>query len=235
MDETALQKQLKSKKVVAVRGSSNVWSTEPTANFHLTIVACGSAASFVVPPAFVLPGKTVSSRLLEGCEVTGAAVATSPSGFMNSALFEEWLQYFAQSVLASVKRPLVLILDGCAFHYSTKVVDLAANLRIMLVFLPNATHLLQPLNVAVFAKLKNKIRELIDELVDEDHEGYFTISKDEAIKVSSLAWKGSKMARNIDSGFMACGLFPLSLVKIQAQRSATSCSTTALAANEDER
>ncbi|KAG3076001.1 hypothetical protein PI125_g21619 [Phytophthora idaei] len=106
----------------------------------------------------------------------------------------------------------------------------------MLVFLlPNATHLLQPLDVAVFATLKNKIRELIDELVEEDHEGYFTISKDEAIKVSSLVWKGFKMARNIDSGFLACGLFPLSLVKIQAQWSATSCSTTALAANEDER
>ncbi|KAG3155286.1 hypothetical protein PC128_g22115 [Phytophthora cactorum] len=66
MDETAFQKQLKSKKVVVVRGSSNVWSTEPTANFHLTIVACGSAAGFIVPPAFVLPGKPVSSRLLEG-------------------------------------------------------------------------------------------------------------------------------------------------------------------------
>ncbi|KAG2776097.1 hypothetical protein PC116_g22458 [Phytophthora cactorum] len=169
MDETALQKQLKSKKVAAVRGSSNVWSTEPTANFHLTIVACGSAVGFVIPPAFVLPGKTVTSRLLEGCEVTGAAVATSPSGFMNSALFEEWLQCFADSVPASVKRPLVLILDGCASHYSTKVVDLAANLRIMLVFLPpNATHLLQPLDVAVFATLKNKIRKLIDELVEED-------------------------------------------------------------------
>eukprot|EP00644_Phytophthora_capsici_P004068 jgi/Phyca11/108352/e_gw1.15.519.1 len=58
MDETAFQKQLKSKKVVAVRGSSNVWNTEPTANFHLTIVACGNAGGFVVPPAFILPGKT---------------------------------------------------------------------------------------------------------------------------------------------------------------------------------
>ncbi|KAE9341038.1 hypothetical protein PR003_g10190 [Phytophthora rubi] len=54
MDETAFQKQLKSKTVVAVKESSNVWSTESTANFHLTIVACGSAAGFVVPPAIYL-------------------------------------------------------------------------------------------------------------------------------------------------------------------------------------
>ncbi|KAG3084588.1 hypothetical protein PI124_g18946 [Phytophthora idaei] len=88
----------------------------------------------------------------------------------------------------------------------------------MLVFLPpNATHLLQPLDVAVFATLKNKIRKLIDELVEEDDEGYFTISKDDAIKVSSLVWKGSKMARNIESEFEACGLIPLSLVKMRAR------------------
>ncbi|KAG2766888.1 hypothetical protein PC129_g18329 [Phytophthora cactorum] len=88
----------------------------------------------------------------------------------------------------------------------------------MLVFLPpNATHLLQPLDIAVFATLKNKIRKLIDELLEEDDEGYFTISKDDAIKVSSLAWKGSKIARNNESGFKACGLFPLSLVKMRAR------------------
>ncbi|KAE9116918.1 hypothetical protein PF010_g8787 [Phytophthora fragariae] len=88
MDETAFQKQLKSKKVVAVKGSSNVWSTEPTANFHLAIVASGSAAGFSVPLAFILPGKTVSSRLLENREAPGAAVSTSPSGCMNTELFE---------------------------------------------------------------------------------------------------------------------------------------------------
>eukprot|EP00644_Phytophthora_capsici_P002028 jgi/Phyca11/129417/e_gw1.84.42.1 len=59
MDETAFQTRKKSKKVVAVRGSSTVWCTDPSVNFHLSIVACGSAAGFVVPPVFILPGKMV--------------------------------------------------------------------------------------------------------------------------------------------------------------------------------
>ncbi|KAE8956562.1 hypothetical protein PR001_g31691, partial [Phytophthora rubi] len=215
MDETAFQKQLKSKKVVAVKGSSNVWSTEPTANFHLTIVACGSAAGFVVPPAFILPGKTVSSQLLENCEAPGAAVSTSPSGFMNTELFEVWLQFFADAVPDSVQRPLVLILDGCASHYSAKVVDAAAHFSILLVFLPpNGTHLLQPLDVAVFSTLKNKIRNLIGELVEEEDSGYYSISKEDAIAVAGMAWRGAKISRNIERGFKACGLYPLSLVKM---------------------
>eukprot|EP00644_Phytophthora_capsici_P003359 jgi/Phyca11/130874/e_gw1.99.86.1 len=66
MDETAFQTRNKSKKVVAVRGSSNVWSMDPAINFHLTIVACGSGAGFVVPPAFILPGQTVEWDILNG-------------------------------------------------------------------------------------------------------------------------------------------------------------------------
>lgn len=220
MDETAFQKQLKSKKVVAVRGSSNVWSTEPTANFHLTIVACGSAAGFVIPPAFVLPGKTVSPGLLENCEAKGAVVTTSASGFMNTTLFERWLKFFASAVPDSIARPLVLILDGCGSHYSEEVLAAAECLNVMLVFLPpNATHLLQPLDVAVFATLKSKIQTLLGELVEEDENGYYNISKDDAIQVASMAWRGARIDRNVKAGFKACGLFPLSLVKMGARLS----------------
>ncbi|GMF41501.1 unnamed protein product [Phytophthora fragariaefolia] len=136
MDETAFQKQLTNRRVVAIRGSSNVWTTEPTANFHLTVVACGNEAGFMVPPAFILPGKTISSQLMTNCSVSGAAVTTSPSGFINLDIFEEWLHLFSRSVPASIPRPLVLILDGCGSHYSTDVVKVADALDILLVFLP---------------------------------------------------------------------------------------------------
>ncbi|KAE8884727.1 hypothetical protein PF003_g31227 [Phytophthora fragariae] len=50
-DETAFQTRKKSKREVAVRGLTNVWCLDPTVSFHISIVACGSAARFVVPPA----------------------------------------------------------------------------------------------------------------------------------------------------------------------------------------
>ncbi|KAE8903640.1 hypothetical protein PF005_g9315 [Phytophthora fragariae] len=118
MDETAFQTRKKSKRVVAVRGSTNVWCLDPAVNFHLSIVACGSAVGFVVPPAFILPGKTVQLNILYECGEPGAAVTTSPSGFINTYLFQEWLKFFAKAVPESVKRPLLLVLDGCWSHYS---------------------------------------------------------------------------------------------------------------------
>ncbi|KAE9357769.1 hypothetical protein PF008_g2999 [Phytophthora fragariae] len=176
MNETAFQTRKKGKKVVAVRGSSNIWSTEPSVNFHLSIVACGSGTGFAVPPAYILPGKTVEWDILKECGVPGATITTSPSGFINTYLFEKWLHVFAASVPSSVKRPLLLVLDGCGSHYSTSVIDTAANLDILLVLLPpNATHLLQPPDVAVFATLKEMLCKLINEMAEEDDEGCYSM------------------------------------------------------------
>ncbi|KAE8906294.1 hypothetical protein PF005_g18466 [Phytophthora fragariae] len=134
---------------------------------------------------------------------------------MNTDLFEVWLQFFAGVVPDSVQRPLVLILDRCASLYSAKVVDAAAHFSILLKFLPpTGTHLLQPLNIVVFSTLKNKIRNLIGELVEEEDSGYASISKEDAIAVVGVAWRGTKISHNIERGFKACGPYPLSLDKM---------------------
>ncbi|KAE9046335.1 hypothetical protein PR003_g1822 [Phytophthora rubi] len=58
---------------------------------------------------------------------------------------------------------------------------------------------------------------MINELVDEDDNGYFNISKDDAINVASLAWGGAKVGRNLERGYKTCELSPLPLVKIKAR------------------
>jgi len=183
VDETAFETRTATKPVIVVRGSKNVWHTDVTADFHLTIVACGSAEGFVVPPLFVLPGKTVWLNILEGCDVPGAAVTTTESGFMNHGLFQRWLAFFAAAIPTPVRRPLVLIMDGCASHISPLIIEAADAVQVKLVCLPaNATHLFQPL-----------------------------VDKASAIKLASLAWEGCNFGSNMAAGFCACGLFPLSL------------------------
>ncbi|KAG6945383.1 hypothetical protein JG687_00017333 [Phytophthora cactorum] len=65
-------------------------------------------------------------------------------------------------------------MDRCSSHYSRSTVELATELQVVLVCLPaNATHLFQPLEVAVFASFKGRLRVLVNEFVDEDdHRGY---------------------------------------------------------------
>ncbi|OWY94480.1 Retroelement [Phytophthora megakarya] len=209
VDETAFKSHKKTKTVVAVRGSSNVWKTEMSTSFHMSIVACGSAHGFVVPPLFILTGKTVNVSLLSS-DKTGAAVTTTESGFMNNWLFIRWLKFFAEQVPAEIKRPLLLIMDGCSSHISLEVVDMADELEIMLVCLPaNSTHLFQPLDVAVFGSFKSKLQFFID-LMGSDKSDNFSIPKDAAVEMAGLAWNNCNFSANIKAGFKGCGIYPLS-------------------------
>ncbi|KAE9200906.1 hypothetical protein PF004_g18861 [Phytophthora fragariae] len=192
MDETAFYKAPKSKRVVAVRRSKNVWMATPTTSFHMTTIACGSAAGFVVPPVFILPGKTVSLDILQGVEVPGAGVTGTPTGFLNMELFELWLSIFAAAVPPTVKRPLILVMDGCGSLYSSAIIEHATKLQVVLVCLPaNATHLFQPLDVAVFASFKGKLRVLVNEFLDEGEAGSYSIDKATAHRMDIYTRNGT--------------------------------------------
>lgn len=107
-------------------------------------------------------------------------------------------------------------MGGCSFRYSKSVVTTALRLQVLLVCLPpNATLLLQPLDVAVFAPSKGNLRRLIDELVEEEESGAFSIDTATAIKLAYMGWARCRFARNLAAGFKACGLYLLSLVKME--------------------
>lgn len=220
MDATGFMTRSKSKHVIAVRGSLNVWESEATASFHLTIFACASAAGFVVPPLFILPGQRVNIDLLSECRVPGASVTTTESGFINGEVFSAWLPFFAGSVPLDVPQPLVLILDGCSSHFSGHIHEVGAAVHVPLVIIPsNATHLLQPLDVAVFASMKRKVRHLLDIFAKETDGGLFTIDKQTAVKLACMAWTSCRFSRNIVSGFSSCIICPPTLVSMQRQLS----------------
>ncbi|RHY36706.1 hypothetical protein DYB38_011921, partial [Aphanomyces astaci] len=108
MDETSFASRRKSKDVVALKGSRNVWAKAIAPNFHLSIVACGSADGTLLPPVFLLPGDTVERVLGVDCCIPSAKITTSPKGFMNEDLFRTWLEFFGAAVDVSIKRPILL-------------------------------------------------------------------------------------------------------------------------------
>ncbi|RHY81710.1 hypothetical protein DYB31_004944, partial [Aphanomyces astaci] len=58
VDETSFKTKGGSQKVIAIRGSKNVWRGEQSDSYHLTIVAAVAAYGTPVPPAIILPGKS---------------------------------------------------------------------------------------------------------------------------------------------------------------------------------
>lgn len=212
VDETGFAQRSKNK-VIAFTGSKNVWTSTAEANFHLTIVACGSVNGDVVPPVFVVPGQRLNKDVMDGVLQRSAKISTAPKGFVNAALFEVWLEHFAASVPEAIARPLLLIHDGCSNHFSPAIAAKAASLRILLPPLPaNATHLFQPLDVAVFKPFKTVLKGKIHDFMVSS--GKTTINKKEAVDIASVAWEGGveKRSSNVVSGFVFIGLFPSSLL-----------------------
>ncbi|RHY84790.1 hypothetical protein DYB35_010146 [Aphanomyces astaci] len=222
VDETSFQTKGSSKKVVAVRGSKNVWKGKEKSSYHLTIVAAVAADGTPVPPAFILPGKSCATTVLDTCPVADAMITSSPKAFMNADLFDGWLECFGEWKLRQrAARPAVLVLDNCSSHLSVNSLPICEAYGICLVRLPaNATHLLQPLDVALFRTFKRKISCGVTQCLQAMDS--MTLPRDAAIKIAGEAFNTvfpamddpKKVNTAVANGFRTCGIWPLSLPRM---------------------
>ena len=97
MCETSFLSRAKNTKVVAMKGSQNVWSKSISVNFHLSVVACGRASGHVIPSLFILPGQRVPRNLMDCYYVAGSRLTCTDSGFINRATFLRWVDMFLDS------------------------------------------------------------------------------------------------------------------------------------------
>lgn len=212
-DETSITNGPRSRNVIAVRGSHTVWKKSAEASFHATALVCVSAAGEIVAPLLILPNKLVKRSVLSGCEIENLGLFGSPKGWVNPAMFTEWLGSFAASVPTSVKRPLLLIMDGCSSHLQLATIALANQIGVKILLLPpHASHLAQPLDVCVFRALKESLRDHVHELTATT--GQVSIAKDDIPVLLSKAWP-SITNSNIVSGFNNSGLFPADRAMMQ--------------------
>jgi hypothetical protein len=231
MDETSFKTMGKSKKVIAVKGSPEVWSLEPNMSFHLTIVAAVSADGTPVPPAFIVPSASVETTILDACAVPGAIVTSSPKAFITADLFTRWLVHFGEWKMTHRRaEPAILILDNCSSHVaSPEQSAVCLHYGIRIVPLPaNATHLLQPLDVAVFRSFKSAISRAMTQQLRAANKT--VLSRAMAIKIAGDAFNRTLVQQPVlggsvvvvsaaERGFAVCGAWPLSLVAMDRRLS----------------
>ena len=105
----------------------------------------------------------------------------------------------------------VLFGDNLASHFNIEVVRVAEENEIHFVMLPpNATHIFQSLDVAVFSSLKQSWRVILDEWKREVRtEGAFDKQFFPSLLKRLVNSQESFMQKNLQSGFRACGIHPL--------------------------
>ncbi|KAG2834690.1 hypothetical protein PC113_g7049 [Phytophthora cactorum] len=91
MDVTSFMPKTARRKIVAVRGSTNVWRKELKPSFHMTVVGAVSAAGAAIPPLLIVPGVWLFKEDIAALSIKGSAITGAPKGFSNKkSLFSGW-------------------------------------------------------------------------------------------------------------------------------------------------
>ncbi|KAK3086373.1 hypothetical protein FSP39_017497 [Pinctada imbricata] len=153
-DETGFTMGSRAGKVVGPASRSAPVPHVTSSKDRLTAMFCGNADGQMIPPFLIYPGsKPMSSNSLMGA-LTGTALEYTKSGWMNAETFKKFIIHHLSRHAVS-ERPIVLLIDSVSSHIDMEVFQLAIENQIELYrIIPNATHLMQPLDKGVFGPLK---------------------------------------------------------------------------------
>ena len=225
-DETGISCVHKPSKVCAKRGQKAVWSiTAAEKGRTNTILASGSASGHALPPMIIFPRQRVSLDLMSGAPADTLFTGTT-LGWINSVVFFKWFKFFVSQI--PPKRPVLLLYDGHASHISTDVIEYAHLHHIEIMCLPaHSSHLLQPLDVAVFKPLKTHFNEACRKFLQSNPGRVITIY--DISQLVGEAWPQALTPVNLISGFSNSGIYPLNPAKITLEKLAPSQLTNPMA------
>ena len=167
----------------------------------------GNAMGEFLPPMVVYRAKNLYSSWTENGPI-GALYDATSGGWFDSRTFEtSFINLFSPSISCR-SGPVAVIGDNLPSHFSVKVVEESAKHIIRFITMPpNATHLRQPLDVAVFSPAKRTWRRILEQWRKELRvKG--SIPKSHFRSLLKKLCDGLAR-RNMISGFRVTGLYSL--------------------------
>ncbi|XP_065650755.1 jerky protein homolog-like [Hydra vulgaris] len=160
-DETNVSDNPSSKTVVCKRGLKRIERKMQHSKGAISIMYCGSVAGQFLSPMVVYKAANCYIEWKNG-DSTGSIFDSSKSGWFDYRTFEHWFREIFISETASLTGTKVVIRDNLTSHFSSDIIKacLENNIRFTCL-IPNAPHLLQPLDIAVFRSLKVEWKKIL--------------------------------------------------------------------------
>lgn len=208
-DESAFCFNPKNSKVLARRGDKTVYQSGNNDDKQtLTVLLTANAAGKIAPPMIVFKYTRIPSYLAQAVPPEWA-IGKSDSGWMTCETFFEYITniFYPWLLKNNIPRPVIFFVDGHVSHMSLHLSNFCSSNGIILIaLLPNATHLIQPLDVAVFRTLKQGWSE-------EVHAWRINHQCEELKKTDFAPLLDAVIRKRItpsilSNGFRKCGLVP---------------------------
>ena len=161
------------------------------------------------PPMILFDLKTTPKRSTLDLIPKGWGVGNTERGWMTS---ESFFGYISNIFFKWLKKnnyvfPVVLYVDGHSCHMTLPLMKFCKENLIQLVVLyPNATHIIQPLDVAVFRPLKESYRKVLRQWRVDNN--VIDMKKSMFAPVLEMALDDRDFSKCIINGFRTCGLYP---------------------------
>lgn len=207
-DETNFILCPKNTKVIALKGTKNVYEIDHAQSKScVTVMFTFSADGVITPPMIIYPLKRMRPEIQKSVP-SEWGIGLSDSGWMKAELFIQYIQNVLHPALMTrnITFPVILFLDGHKTHTTFQLTQLCQSLGIILIAIyPNATRILQPADVAAFRPIKVMWRKAVLEW-RTDNLTKSLLKTDVAPILEKLLPKLNKST--LKNGFEACGLCP---------------------------
>jgi hypothetical protein len=208
LDETGLQPDHRPPNVIASVKTKPQAITSPRST-TTTLIACINALGHSIPPFFIFKGVRFNPELMKGATF-GSKGVMSETGWSNGQIFKEYLKdHFLPYArpCALDKQPILLIYDGHASHKNPELIKWAREQGIILFVLPaHTSHVLQPLDVAVFGPFKNYYYTECSAYMCKNIGR--TITKYDICGIACRAFLKAMTPANIQAAFRKTGIHP---------------------------
>lgn len=212
LDESAFFLIPKGDKVLAERGSKSVYKVvHGDEKESITVLFNVNASGTMVPPLILYWYERMPQSIIKSIPADWF-VGSTDNGWMTADAFLQYIkgQFLPWLIKNNIERPVVLYVDGHCSHMTLELSMFCRENKICLFSLyPNATHVLQPLDVAVFHPLKNAWKKEVDawrcenQFMRMKRENFAPLLKQTLEKMENLS-------STIANGFRTCGLQPFS-------------------------
>lgn len=218
-DESAFFLNPKEKSVLAKKGSKVVFNRIGNDEKEcLTVLINANAEGTLAPPIVLYAYKRLPISITEKMP-KGWGLGRTDSGWMTGEAFYEYVAnvFHPWLVKSKVKLPVLFFVDGHVSHLSLNVTEFCKSNGIILVaLLPNATHIIQPMDVCLFGPLKKAWLKTVHEW--KINNNYSKLSREDFAPLLKTCLSLAAKPETFKNGFRSCGLYPFTVSAIDTTK-----------------
>lgn len=208
-DETSVALNPKSPTVLCQRGKKNVRRiVGDNEKECITVLVTANAAGQLAPPLILFSGQKMPPRIQESLP-NGYSAGFSDNGWMTAKNFFEYVTniFYSWLIRNNIAFPIILFVDGHSSHITLPLSEFCKEKQIVLIALKaNATHILQPLDVAFFRTFKSSWQQSCSAFCRNNN--LLNIKKYQFADVLKYTFENMKVDKILQNGFKTCGLYP---------------------------